>query len=57
MDVDAQCTRVGNSSFAIEYNVQVAGVTVCRVETTYVYADSTGTPVPVPDDVRVLLSS
>lgn len=56
VEVDARCTRVGRTSLVIEFDIRADGHSVCRVETTYVNADSTGTPVRVPDHVRTRLS-
>jgi acyl-CoA thioester hydrolase len=56
VDVDAQCTRIGTTSFTMQFSVQVAGRECCAVETTYVLA-ADGRPVPLPDDVRAALSA
>jgi acyl-CoA thioester hydrolase len=49
--VDAECTRVGTSSFALRFLVRVGDRACCEVSTTYVLVDSTG-PTRVPDDLR-----
>jgi acyl-CoA thioester hydrolase len=55
VEVDATCTRVGRTSFVIEFDVRAGGQTVCRVETSYVNTDNSGTPLPVPEAVRTRL--
>jgi acyl-CoA thioester hydrolase len=55
VEVDATCTRVGTTSFVIEFDVRAGGQTVCRVETSYVNTDNSGTPLPVPEAVRTRL--
>jgi acyl-CoA thioester hydrolase len=56
VEVDATCTRLGRTSFVIEFDVRAGGQTVCRVETSYVNTDTTGRPVPLPDPVRAALT-
>ncbi len=55
VDVDAECTRVGRTSFAMTFGVRVGDTSVCRVETTYVHTDRDGTPTPIPAEVRSAL--
>ncbi len=55
VDVDASCTRVGRTSFVIEFDLRAGGRTVCRVETTYVNTDRAGAPLPLPDEARTKL--
>src|SRR4051794_19560786 len=52
VEVDARCTRVGRTSLVIEFDVRASERSVCRVETTYVHTDPSGTPARIPDDVR-----
>lgn len=56
VEVDADCTRVGRTSFVITFDVRVGDSTVCRVETTYVHTDPAGTAMQLPDDVRNALA-
>jgi acyl-CoA thioester hydrolase len=56
VDVDVTCTRVGNTSFEVEFDVRAGARTVCRVVTSYVHTDKAGTPVPLPDAVRARLT-
>lgn len=51
VSVDAECARVGTSSFAVRFHVRVAERLCCTVTTTYVLVDSAG-PSPVPHDLR-----
>jgi acyl-CoA thioester hydrolase len=55
VDVDAQCVKIGTSSFVIHFDISVSGAVICEVDTTYVLADD-GRPVPLPDDVRARIS-
>jgi acyl-CoA thioester hydrolase len=52
IEVDARCTRVGNSSLTIEYVITASRRACCTVETVYVYADAAGVPQPIPDQYR-----
>lgn len=54
--VDAQCSRIGRTSFTMTFAVRVGSRDCCRVETTYVHTDASGTPVPLDDAMRAALS-
>jgi len=56
VEVDAQCTRLGNSSLDIAFDLRAAGRDCATVTTTYVLTDLAGTPEPLPDHVRAALS-
>ena len=56
IDVDVRCTQVGTTSATLAFDVHAAGRPCCQVETVYVYADRSGTPAPIPDEVRVALT-
>jgi acyl-CoA thioester hydrolase len=55
LDVHAQCTRIGTSSFGMRFDIRAGERSCCLVETTYVLAEN-GKPVPLPDGVRAKLS-
>ncbi|MCW2494848.1 MAG: putative thioesterase [Jatrophihabitans sp.] len=60
VEVDARCTRLGNSSLDIAFTIRVsAGVTGGRdcasVDTTYVLTDLAGTPERLPERLRLAL--
>ena len=55
VDVDAQCVRVGTSSFDVHFDIRVRTEIVCTVDTTYVLAEN-GRSTPIPDDVRGVLT-
>jgi acyl-CoA thioester hydrolase len=54
IDVDAQCVRVGTSSFGIRFTVRVGERDCCLVDTTYVLAEE-GRAQPLSADVRASL--
>ena len=56
VDVDVRCTRVGRTSLTLAYDVRAGGRECCRVETTYVYADASGTPQPLTAEIRAALT-
>jgi acyl-CoA thioester hydrolase len=56
VEVDVRCTRIGNTSATLAFELRAGGRPSCHVETVYVYADRDGTPVPIPDDVRAALT-
>jgi acyl-CoA thioester hydrolase len=56
VDVDVQCTKVGRTSTTLTFDVRAGGRPCCHVETVYVYADESGTPREIPDDVRTALT-
>jgi len=56
VEVDAVCTRLGNSSLDIAFDLRAAGRDCATVTTTYVLTDLAGTPEPLPDRVRQKLS-
>lgn len=55
VEVVVQCERIGRTSLRIAFDVRAAGHPCCRVSSTYVLADPTGTPIPIPDEVRAAL--
>ena len=56
IEVDAECTRLGTSSFVMHFDVQVGPQLACAVDTTYVLAED-GRPAPLSDDIRAALSA
>jgi acyl-CoA thioester hydrolase len=52
IDVEVRCSKLGRTSATLDFDVRAGGRRCCAVETTYVYADAAGAPVPIPDDVR-----
>jgi acyl-CoA thioester hydrolase len=52
IEVDVRCTNVGRTSATLAFDLRTGGRPCCAVETTYVYADEAGTPVPIPDEIR-----
>jgi acyl-CoA thioester hydrolase len=57
IDVDVSCTRVGRTSFELDFAITADDRPCCEVRTTYVYTDAQWRPVPVPDEARELLLS
>jgi acyl-CoA thioester hydrolase len=57
LEVDVGCTRIGRTSATLAFDVRAGGRASCHVETTYVYADESGTPRPIPDDIRARLGA
>lgn len=55
VEVDAQCTRLGNTSLDIAFDLRADGRDCATVSTTYVLTDLAGTPEPLPDRVRSAL--
>ena len=55
IEVDAECTRLGNSSLDIAFDLRADGRDCATVTTTYVLTDLAGTPEPLPDRVRAAL--
>jgi len=55
IEVDVQCAEVGRTSATLAFDLRAGGRPCCQVETVYVYADESGTPKEVPDDVRAAL--
>ena len=55
VQVDARCAKVGRTSLTMHFELRASARPCCAVETTYVYADEHGTPLPVPDDARAAL--
>ena len=55
VEADVRCAKVGRTSLAMTFDLRASGRPCCTVETTYVYADEQGSPVPVPDDARAAL--
>ena len=56
VEVGVQCTKVGRTSARLAFEVRAGGRPCCRVETVYVYADESGTPREIPDDIRAALT-
>jgi acyl-CoA thioester hydrolase len=56
IEVDVRCTKVGRTSATVAFEVTATGRPCCRVETVYVHADQSGTPVEIPADVRAALA-
>ena len=56
IDVDAECTRLGTSSFVMHFDLRVGPQLVCAVDTTYVLAED-GRPAPLPEEIRTALSA
>jgi acyl-CoA thioester hydrolase len=56
VDVEVRCVRVGRTSATLAFDIRAGDRPCCVVETTYVYADPAGAPVPIPDDVRAALA-
>jgi len=52
VEVDAACTRLGNSSLDIAFEIRVADRSCASVTTTYVLTDLAGNSVALPDRVR-----
>jgi acyl-CoA thioester hydrolase len=57
IDVEVRCNKVGRTSATLAFAISASGRDCCSVETTYVYADAAGRPVPIPDDVRGRLTA
>ncbi len=57
IEVDVRCAKVGRTGAALAFDLRAGGRPCCTVETTYVYADEAGAPVPIPDDVRGRLTA
>jgi acyl-CoA thioester hydrolase len=56
VEVDVSCTRVGRTSATLAFELRAGGRACCRVETVYVYADRSGQPNVIPDDIRAVLT-
>jgi acyl-CoA thioester hydrolase len=56
IEVDARCTRLGNSSLDIGFVVRSGGRECAVVSTTYVLTDLAGTTERLPDRVRTALA-
>lgn len=57
VDIYASCTRIGNTSLTVHFDIRVAGGECATVETVYVYADESGRPQPIPAAIaQVMLS-
>ena len=56
IDVDVQCTKVGRTSATLTFEVRAGARPCCQVETVYVYADASGVPREIPDDIRTALT-
>ncbi|MDT4941116.1 MAG: acyl-CoA thioester hydrolase [Pseudonocardiales bacterium] len=52
IEVDVRCGQVGRTSATVTFDMRAGGRPCCQVDTVYVYADESGTPVEIPDDVR-----
>jgi acyl-CoA thioester hydrolase len=55
--VDAECTRLGTSSFDMRFAVRTGTSECCQVRTTYVLVGDDDRPAPLPDDARAALSA
>ena len=53
--VDVECTRVGRTSFTLEFVVRVGGRLCCEVSTTYVHTGDDWRPAEVPEEARAKL--
>ncbi|TAM89694.1 MAG: acyl-CoA thioesterase [Jatrophihabitans sp.] len=53
--VTARCTATGRTSVTFAFTITASGRPCCEVSTVYVYADASGVPQPIPDDVRARL--
>jgi acyl-CoA thioester hydrolase len=56
IEVDVRCAKIGRTSTTIAFALSASGRPCCHVETVYVYADESGTPVEIPADVRTALA-
>ena len=56
IEVDVHCPQIGTTSATLAFELRAGGRPCCTVETVYVYADTAGTPVPIPDEVRAALA-
>jgi len=54
VDVDARCTRLGNSSMDIAFEIRVGERSCASVTTTYVLTDLSGNSENLPDRARAL---
>jgi acyl-CoA thioester hydrolase len=57
VDIHVECTRVGTSSFALEFDMRIGQERVCRVESVYVNVDpleAASRPIPshIADSLR-----
>jgi len=57
IEVDVRCTKVGQTSATLAFDLRAGGRPCCQVETVYVYADKSGTPTPIPDEIRTALTT
>lgn len=55
VDVDARCTRVGRTSFVLDFTLGVGERLCCTVTTVYVDTDPDGRPRPITDATRAAL--
>jgi acyl-CoA thioester hydrolase len=55
IDVDVRCTKVGRTSATLAFDIRAGDRACCEVATVYVYADESGTPVPITDEIRTTL--
>jgi len=55
IEVDVRCPKVGRTSATIAFDVRAGNRPCCVVETVYVYADESGVPREIPDEVRAAL--
>ena len=55
VDVDVHCTKIGRSSFDLDFDLRVGDRLCCTVSTVYVNTDGNGTAAALPDDARAAL--
>ncbi len=56
LSVAAATTRIGNSSFAMRYEVRAGDDVLCEAEAALVFVDDSMAPAPIPEHVRVTLA-
>jgi acyl-CoA thioester hydrolase len=56
IEVVVHCTTVGRTSASLVFDLRAGGRPGCHVETVYVYADESGNPREIPDEIRTALT-
>jgi acyl-CoA thioester hydrolase len=56
VSVDVRWLRTGRTSVTLAFDIRAGERPCCSVETTYVYADAAGTPLPLTDELRAALA-
>ena len=56
VEVDVRCTKIGQTSATLAFDVRAGGRACCEVETVYVYADESGSPKEIPEAIRTALT-